>query len=69
MCKAISDNAQRLLDNRKYRLYAEAKSHIPPSTDLEAQAKYYKKYYNTDLGKASHKSYLKRRAEVLVRGK
>lgn len=49
--------------------YAEAKSHIPPSTDLEAQAKYYKKYYNTDLGKASHKSYLKRRAEVLGRGK
>jgi hypothetical protein len=29
MCKTISENAQRLLDNRKYRLYAEAKAHIP----------------------------------------
>lgn len=49
--------------------YAQAKSHIPPAADLEAQARYYKKYYNTELGKASHKSYLKRRAEVLEREK
>lgn len=49
--------------------YAESKSHIPPATDLEAQAKYYKKYYNTELGKASVQSYLKRRAEVLGREK
>lgn len=49
--------------------YAEAKHHIPPATDLKAQAQYYKKYYNTELGKATQLSYLKRRAEVLQREK
>lgn len=42
MCKTLSNNAQRLLDNRKYRLYAEAKSHIPkdlPPREYEEEVK------------------------------
>ena len=49
--------------------YAENNEPIPPASDIASQAKYYKKYYNTDLGKASHYSYIKRRAEVLKREK
>ncbi len=49
--------------------YAEAKEHIPPAADTKAQAKYYKKYYNTALGKATQESFVKRRAEVLAREK
>ena len=42
MCKTISENAQRLLDNRKYRFYAEAKAHIPkdlPPREYEEEVK------------------------------
>ena len=49
--------------------YAENNSPIPPASDIASQAKYYKKHYNTDLGKATHYSYIKRREEVLKREK
>ena len=47
-CKTISENAQRLLDNRKYRLYAEAKAHIPkdlPTREYEEEVKKKKKKF------------------------
>lgn len=48
MCKTLSENAQRLLDNRKYRLYAEAKAHIPkdlPPREYEEEIKKLVKKY------------------------
>ena len=47
--------------------YAENNEPIPPSTDIKAQANYYKKHYNTRLGKAKPLDFIKRRAEVLKR--
>lgn len=44
--------------------YAQIKSPIPPASDAKAQASYYKKYYNTPLGKASADAYLERTKSV-----
>ncbi len=48
--------------------YAQTKDPIPPADDVNALARYYKKHYNTHLGKATPQAYVKRRAEALEGG-
>ena len=45
--------------------YADSKERIPPREDETAQARYYKKYYNTHLGKATPKDFIARKRKVL----
>lgn len=52
----LSDELSAIFARLKY---AHIKEPIPPAQDLENQANYYKKYYNTPLGKATVQGYIK----------
>ena len=45
--------------------YASLKMPIPPASDLNAQAEYYKEFYNTHRGKGSVEGYVRKVSDLL----
>ncbi|MFI3290664.1 MAG: hypothetical protein R3Y46_02160 [Opitutales bacterium] len=45
-------------------VYSRAKTRIPYRNDVQAQAQYYKKHYNTHLGKANTNTFVKKKNNI-----